>query len=36
MHPISEPSQPGKAIPGTFRFSHGLGAGDVNGDGRPT
>ena len=25
---------PGKIIPGTFRFSHGLGAGDVNGDGR--
>jgi serine/threonine-protein kinase len=25
---------PGKPIPGTFRFSHGLGVGDVNGDGR--
>jgi hypothetical protein len=25
---------PGKIIPGTFRFSHGLGVGDVNGDGR--
>jgi hypothetical protein len=24
----------GTEIPGTFRFSHGLGAGDVNGDGR--
>jgi hypothetical protein len=33
-HPISEPSQPGKPIPGTFKFSHGLGIGDVNGDGR--
>ena len=34
MHPISEPSAPGKPVPGTFRFSHGLGAGDINGDGR--
>ncbi len=34
MHPISEPSAKGKEIPGTFRFSHGLGVGDVNGDGR--
>jgi hypothetical protein len=34
MHPISEESQPGKEIPGTQRFSHGLGIGDVNGDGR--
>jgi hypothetical protein len=34
MHPISEPSAPGKPIPGTNRFSHGLGVGDVNGDGR--
>ncbi len=34
MHPISEPSQPGKEMPGTRKFSHGLGAGDVNGDGR--
>jgi hypothetical protein len=34
MHPISEPSTPGKPIPGTFRFSHGLGVGDLNGDGR--
>ncbi len=32
--PISEPSQPGKEVPGTQRFSHGLGHGDVNGDGR--
>jgi hypothetical protein len=34
MHPISEPSTPGKPIPGTQRFSHGLGVGDLNGDGR--
>jgi hypothetical protein len=25
---------PGKPVPGTFRFDHGLGVGDVNGDGR--
>jgi hypothetical protein len=46
MHPISEPSIPGKVengkevagtrkeVPGTQKFSHGLGVGDVNGDGR--
>jgi hypothetical protein len=34
MSPISEPSSPGRPIPGTFRFSHGLGVGDLNGDGR--
>jgi hypothetical protein len=46
MHPISEPSVPGKVengkevpgtrkeIPGTQRYSHGLGVGDMNGDGR--
>jgi hypothetical protein len=34
MHPVSEPSSPGKIIPGTFRFAHGLGVGDLNGDGR--
>jgi hypothetical protein len=46
MHPISEPSTPGKVengkevpntrkeIPGTQRFSHGLGVGDLNGDKR--
>jgi hypothetical protein len=46
MHAISEPSiaptvkdgKPvagtGKIVPGTFMFSHGLGIGDVNGDGR--
>ncbi|MBI3409633.1 MAG: VCBS repeat-containing protein [Planctomycetes bacterium] len=33
-HPISEPSKPGKEIPFTRQFSHGLGCGDVNGDGR--
>jgi hypothetical protein len=33
-HPISEESKPGKEIPGTQRFSHGLGVGDLNGDGR--
>jgi hypothetical protein len=35
MHPISEPSTPGNEIPCTQRFSHGLGVGDMNGDGRP-
>ena len=46
MHPISEPSTPpemkdgkpvpntGKEMPGTRKFSHGLGVGDLNGDGR--
>lgn len=34
MHPISEPSTPGQEIPGTRKFSHGLGVGDLNGDGR--
>jgi hypothetical protein len=34
MHPISEPSAPGKEIPGTRKFSHGLGAGDLSGDGK--
>jgi hypothetical protein len=45
LHPISEPSvsplsffgkklRAGKEIPGTQRFSHGLGVGDINGDGR--
>jgi hypothetical protein len=34
MHPISEPSTRGKEIPGTFRYAHGLGVGDLNGDGR--
>jgi hypothetical protein len=34
-HSISGPSVPGKfEVPGTRRFSHGLGHGDVNGDGR--
>ncbi|MCS6852552.1 MAG: VCBS repeat-containing protein [Gemmataceae bacterium] len=34
MHPISEPSRPGQPVPGTFRYDHGLGIGDLNGDGR--
>ncbi len=34
MHPISEQSTPDRPVPGTFRFSHGLGVGDLNGDGR--
>jgi hypothetical protein len=46
MHPISEPSvkpemkdgkpvpNTGKSIPGTQRYSHGLGVGDLNGDKR--
>jgi hypothetical protein len=34
MFPISEMSAPGKEVPGTRRFSHGLGVGDVNGDGK--
>ena len=32
MSPISDPQKLG--APGTARFSHGLGVGDVNGDGR--
>jgi hypothetical protein len=31
---LSGPSAKGKTIPGTQRFAHGLGCGDVNGDGR--
>ncbi len=34
MHPVSEPGRTGKGIPGTQQFSHGLGVGDLNGDGR--
>jgi FG-GAP-like repeat len=34
MHAVSEPSSPGKVIPGTSQFSHGLGTGDLNNDGR--
>lgn len=34
LHPISEPSTPGHPVPGTAQFSHGLGVGDLNGDGR--
>jgi hypothetical protein len=33
-HLISEPPTAGKAVPGTQRFSHGLGVADVNGDGK--
>jgi type 1 glutamine amidotransferase len=33
-HPISGPPAAGKKVPGTDRFSHGLGIGDLNGDGR--
>ncbi|MDF2440875.1 MAG: hypothetical protein JWN98_1859 [Abditibacteriota bacterium] len=33
-HSISVPSTKEKPIFGTDRFSHGLGAGDINGDGR--
>jgi putative heme-binding domain-containing protein len=34
MHAVSEPSASGHEVPGTRRFSHGLGAGDINRDGR--
>jgi len=34
MHPISSPSSESQIVPGTQRFSHGLGVGDLNGDGR--
>ncbi len=34
MHAVSEPFRPGKVIPGTQKFAHGLGVGDLNGDGR--
>lgn len=34
VHPISEMGGPGKPIPGTHKFAHGLGVGDLNGDGR--
>ncbi len=34
MHPISVPSEPGKEVPCTRKFSHGLGVGDLSGDGR--
>ena len=33
-HAISELGGPGKSIPGTQQFAHGLGIGDLNGDGR--
>lgn len=34
MNPISEPSAQGKEIPGTFKYAHGLGVGDINKDGK--
>jgi len=34
MHPISNQSSEQGEVPGTFRFSHGLGVGDLNGDDR--
>jgi len=34
MNPISPPSAEGREIPGTFRFAHGLGVADLDGDGR--
>jgi hypothetical protein len=34
MHAVSEPSTTDHPVPGTFRFAHGLGVGDLNGDGR--
>jgi hypothetical protein len=34
MHAVSGPSTTDKVIPGTFKYAHGLGVGDLNGDGR--
>ncbi len=34
LHPVSEQATPEKGVPGTQQFSHGLGVGDLNGDGR--
>ena len=34
MHPISEPGTPEHPIAGTMRYSHGLGVGDMNDDGK--
>ena len=34
MHAVSEMGGPDKGTPGTQRFAHGLGVGDLNGDGR--
>ena len=35
MHPVSLPTEPGReGVPGTMRFSHGLGVGDLNNDGK--
>jgi hypothetical protein len=34
MHPISDSGTAKSVVPATHRFSHGLGAGDINQDGR--
>ena len=34
MHPISRTGRAGQPAPGTHRFSHGLGVGDINDDDR--
>ncbi|MSR32335.1 MAG: VCBS repeat-containing protein [Gemmataceae bacterium] len=34
MHPVSAPSGMGKETPGTFKYAHGLGVGDLNKDGK--
>ncbi len=34
LNPISELSAKGKEIPGTFKYAHGLGIGDINKDGK--
>ena len=34
MHAVSVPSEKDKVVPGTFKYAHGLGVGDLNGDGR--
>lgn len=34
MHPLSGEAAAGKPVPGTMKFSHGLGVGDINSDGR--
>ena len=34
LHPISELATKEKPVPGVARFAHGLGVGDVNGDGK--
>ena len=34
MHPVSGRKPDGKGAPGSMRYAHGLGVGDVNGDGK--